>query len=31
MPEKALRILRLSRRWCFTSRSSGLWHRVVLL
>jgi hypothetical protein len=25
-----VRILRLSRRWCFKSRSSGLWRRVVL-
>jgi hypothetical protein len=25
-----LRVLRLSGRWCFKSRSSGLWRRVVL-
>jgi hypothetical protein len=30
--EKYLRLrdLRFSRRWRFTSRSSGLWHREVL-
>jgi len=25
-----MRVLRLSRRWCFKSRSSGLWRHVEL-
>jgi len=27
---QSMRVLRLLRRWCFKSRFSGLWRRVVL-